>query len=197
VQQQLYIEYDNMSIYVAGSDGLLPWNITVHFHKFPEDEVLHCHSKEVVEAHFMATIKEADTLKHRSQVINGMQKNEHRQLWTGLQNDKFDQFWAVNRKLMEHTSGEDLFRHIPFRIHRRGRPMTQKLFRPLSDDGQLHVLRDLLEQFAADALDSEDNAATHRALIQGITIPLDATVQWLSEHFSHPDNFLYITVIPK
>ena len=185
-------------LYVPGSEGLLPWNVTVHFFKFPEDEVLHCHSKEVVEAHFMATIKEADTLKHRSQVINGMQKNEHRQLWTGLQNDKFDQFWAVNRKLMEHASGEELFRHIPFRIHRRGRPtMLQKLFRPLSDEGQLHVLRDLLEQFASDALDDENSMATHKVLIQGITVPLDTTLQWLSEHFSHPDNFLYITVIPK
>ena len=30
--------------------------------------------------------------------------------------DKFDQFWSVNRKLMEH-SGEELFKHVPFRIH--------------------------------------------------------------------------------
>ena len=30
--------------------------------------------------------------------------------------DKFDQFWSVNRKLMEH-SGDDLFKHIPFRIY--------------------------------------------------------------------------------
>ena len=183
---------------VAGVEGILPWNITVHFHKFPEDEVLHCNNKEVVEAHFMSTIKEADALKHRSQVINGMQKYEHRQLWTGLQNDKFDQFWAVNRKLMEHNSGDELFRHIPFRIYRSGRPMMlQKLFRPISEDGQLHVLRDLLEQFAGDALDNENELATHKVLVQGISVPLETTLQWLSEHFSHPDNFLYISVIPK
>ena len=30
--------------------------------------------------------------------------------------DKFDQFWSVNRKLMEH-SGDELFKHIPFRIY--------------------------------------------------------------------------------
>lgn len=55
---------------------------------FPEDELLHCPNKEAVEAHFMATVKEADVLKHRSQVINGMQKKDHKQLWTGFQNGK-------------------------------------------------------------------------------------------------------------
>ncbi len=30
--------------------------------------------------------------------------------------DKFDQFWSVNRKLMEHTD-DQLFKHIPFRIY--------------------------------------------------------------------------------
>ena len=29
---------------------------------------------------------------------------------------KFDQFWSVNRKLMENSES-DPFRHIPFRIH--------------------------------------------------------------------------------
>lgn len=40
----------------------------------------------MIEAHFMACIKEADALKHKSQVINEMQKKDHKQLWMGLQN---------------------------------------------------------------------------------------------------------------
>ena len=127
-----------------------------------------------------------------------MQKKEHRQLWTGLQNDKFDQFWAINRKLMESSNGDELFRHIPFRIFRPDRPtMVQKLYRPVSDDGQLRVLKDLLTQFVPCAVDTENEPATHNVVIQGIILPLDATLQWLSEHFSHPDNFLYICVLPK
>lgn len=42
--------------------------------------------REVVESHFMSSIKEADVLKHRGQVISGMQKKDHNQLWLGLQN---------------------------------------------------------------------------------------------------------------
>lgn len=34
----------------------------------------------------MSCIKEADALKHKSQVINDMQKKDHKQLWMGLQN---------------------------------------------------------------------------------------------------------------
>ncbi|CAB1334325.1 unnamed protein product [Coregonus sp. 'balchen'] len=82
------------------SNTALPWSITVHF-----------------KAHFMSSIKEADALKHKSQVINDMQKKDHKQLWMGLQNDKFDQFWAMNRKLMEYPTEEGGFRYIPFRIY--------------------------------------------------------------------------------
>ncbi|XP_069462682.1 autophagy protein 5 isoform X3 [Ambystoma mexicanum] len=70
------------------SNTALPWNITVHFKNFPEKDLLHCPSKEAIESHFMASIKEADALKHKSQVINEMQKNHHKQLWMGLQNGK-------------------------------------------------------------------------------------------------------------
>lgn len=36
----------------------------------------------------MSCVKEADALKHKSQVINEMQKKDHKQLWMGLQNGK-------------------------------------------------------------------------------------------------------------
>lgn len=34
----------------------------------------------------MSTVKEADVLKHRGQVMSTMQKKDHSQLWLGLQN---------------------------------------------------------------------------------------------------------------
>lgn len=45
-----------------------------------------CNYREVVEAHFMSCIKEADVLKHRGQIVSSMQKKDHNQLWLGLQN---------------------------------------------------------------------------------------------------------------
>lgn len=36
-----------------------------------------------------------------------------------------------------------------------------------------------------------------KVLIQGISTPLETPVLWLSEHFSYPDNFLHICVLPN
>ncbi|ERE86262.1 autophagy protein 5 [Cricetulus griseus] len=143
---------------LLASSSALPWNITVHFKSFPEKDLLHCPSKDAVEAHFMSCMKEADALKHKSQVINEMQKKDHKQLWMGLQNDRFDQFWAINRKLMEYPPEENGFRYIPFRIYQTTteRPFIQKLFRPVAADGQLHTLGDLLKEVCPSAVTAED-----------------------------------------
>ena len=63
----------------------------------------------------MSSLKEADQLKHSGKIISQMQKKDHNQLWLGLSSDKFDQFWAINRKLMEGDG--DTFRHIPARFY--------------------------------------------------------------------------------
>ena len=68
-----------------------------------------------MESVFMSSLKEADQLKHSGKVISQMQKKDHNQLWLGLSADKFDQFWAINRKLMEGDS--ETFRHIPVRFY--------------------------------------------------------------------------------
>lgn len=119
----------------VGDDSTLPWSLTVHFTKFPDDIIFRCPNRETVEAHFMASLKEADVLKHRGTVMQNMQKKDHTQLWLGLVNgnsyfyfvsssvtfklisDKFDQFWAVNRRLMEQGSEEGDFKHIPIRCY--------------------------------------------------------------------------------
>ncbi|XP_028653485.1 autophagy protein 5 isoform X1 [Erpetoichthys calabaricus] len=180
------------------SHTALPWSITVHFKDFPEKDLLHCPSNSVIEAHFMSSIKEADALKHKGQVINEMQKKDHKQLWMGLQNDKFDQFWAINRKLMEYPAEEGGFRYIPFRIYQTvsERPFIQKLFRPITAEGQPHTLIDLLKEVSPFAVSQGGGEKKYQVVIHGIEPMLETPVQWLSEHLSYPDNFLHISVIP-
>jgi len=129
-----------------------------------------------------------------------MQKKEHKQLWSGIVNDKFDTFWLINHKLMEVSTGENGFRCIPYRIHRPDLPVVQIPFRPFSDVGHPHLLRDLLFHAISDLTEAGDDtqSLTHlRVIIQGIETSLDTPVQWLSEHLSHPDNFLHICLLPK
>lgn len=205
---EMWLEYEGTSLkwhYPIGllfdlhaSNTALPWNITVHFKNFPEKDLLHCTSNYVIEAHFMSCIKEADALKHKGQVINEMQKKDHKQLWMGLQNDKFDQFWAINRKLMEYSVEEGGFRYIPFRIYQTtsDRPFIQKLFRPVTAEGQTHTLGDLLKEMFPAAVTSDDGEKKYQVVIHGIEPVLETPLQWLSEHLSYPDNFLHISVIP-
>lgn len=101
--------------------------------------------REVVEAHFLSCIKEADVLKHRGQIVSSMQKKDHTQLWNGIMNDKFDQFWSVNGRLME-ASTEEGFKYIPFRCYTSEDKFIQKLVKPLNEEGQRKTLKNLLNE---------------------------------------------------
>ncbi|KAJ3666310.1 hypothetical protein Zmor_001760 [Zophobas morio] len=194
--REMWLEYDGQPIkwhYPIGvlfdllitSDDQLPWNITVHFDKFPENQIYRFNNKETVESYFMACLKEADVLKHRGQIASNMQKKDHNQLWLGLQNDKFEQFWAVNRKLMEVSSEQEHFKYIPFRCYIDD-GYRQKLIKPVAEDGRRKTLQDLInEMFPGRNV----NIKTH-----GMIPPLETPLQWMSEHLSYPDNFLHLCV---
>nr|QWQ57062.1 autophagy protein 5 [Haemaphysalis flava] len=175
------------------SDATLPWNITVHFQEFPEKQLLHCGSRAVVESHFMSAIKEADMLKHRSQVVGTMQKKDHNQLWIGMQNSKFDQFWAINKKLMERIGGE-CFKHIPFRLYMPDSTLVQRLVSPTTPGGEKATMETLLQQVAPQVLSGD--GPQHMVITHGIQVPLETPLQWMSEHLSYPDNFLHLCILP-
>lgn len=116
----------------------------------------------------MSLMKEADVLKHKSQVFSTMQRHQHNQLWAGLLNgklvfyiyiisimiyiyiiflDKFDQFWSENKKLMEPLEEAKHFKYIPVHFYRSGSiDMTQTLVKPVLDDGSLIKLGELIKQ---------------------------------------------------
>ena len=74
-----------------------------------------------------------------------MLKKDHKQLWCGIQNDRFDQFWSVNKKLMELTDGTECFRSIPYRIYQSDQAFVQKIFEPCAENGSKKNLGELLE----------------------------------------------------
>ncbi|XP_055380369.1 autophagy protein 5 [Condylostylus longicornis] len=167
----------------------LPWPLTIHFTKFPEDTLVKFSTKDVLESHFMSCLKEADVLKHRGQVISAMQKKDHNQLWLGLVNDKFDQFWAVNRRLMETSGDQECFKHIPIKFYNEDGTYIQKLISPVCESGQKRILKDLL----SDLSQNEKQAIGIRT--HGIDVHEDTPLQWMSEHLSYPDNFLHLFVV--
>ncbi|KAH8281283.1 hypothetical protein KR018_007919 [Drosophila ironensis] len=170
-------------------DDSTPWCITIHFSKFPEEKLVKLNSKELLESHYMSCLKEADVLKHRGLVISAMQKKDHNQLWLGLVNDKFDQFWAVNRRLMEPYADQESFKHIPLRLYTDDDfTYTQKLVSPIFEGGQKKSLADLMAELSTPVRKAV-GCRTH-----GIDLHEETQLQWMSEHLSYPDNFLHLSV---
>ena len=193
--QPLKWHYPIGVLYDLFAGKIIPWNVTLHFKKFPEKEIIKCHGREAVEATFMSSVKEADSLKHRSAVMNAMKRNEHKQLWMGLYNDRFDQFWSINKRLMERVNSEP-FRNVPIRIYQNDGAVLQKLFKSTSLKGELHCFVDFLKACLPHVLDeSLEISVNWKVIIQGFTPPLPTPMQWMSEHMSHPDNFLHVVLI--
>lgn len=176
-----------------GRGGQLPWTVTVHFKDFPEEVLLHCQGKDAVEAHFKSKIKEADCLKHRSEITQSLTPQDFSKLWDGFRHNNFDDFWSVNKKFMLNTrSMKETFKSIPFCIYRDGQPVFQRLLCPSEGNSTL-TLADLVKLYCS----HYDLPSDHTSLIHGIELSPTTPLQWLSEHFSHPDNFLHMCVVPR
>jgi autophagy-related protein 5 len=202
----LYDLYTSSSL--SSTTSHLPWQIIVHLSKFPENELIRFPDKESIEAHYMSTLKEADALKHKGQIISDMQKRDHKQLWNSLLQDKYEGFWNINIKLMSYTDNLQYFRYIPFRIYILDKPFMQKLFSPYDiEHDKWMTLNDLIqfslnheaqcEQLANEKKILNTNLNDYRVIIHGVQPPLHTPIQWLSEYFSYPDNFLHICLIEK
>lgn len=147
----MWLDYDGQPIKSHHPVGLswdlfgcssdLPWRLILHFSKFPSEELVRCNTKDSIEVNFMACIKEADALKHKGSVIRNLVKKECNQLWSGLVNDKFDQFWQVNKKLMERTDNE-LFKSIPFRLYFPDYTYVQKIVKPCTTERHIFCHRE-------------------------------------------------------
>lgn len=214
----LWFEYEHMPLkwhYPLGvlfdlhSSLNLPWQIIVHLNEFPEKDLIRFPDKQSIEAYFMSMLKEADALKHKGQIMGEMQQREHKQLWIALIQDQYEAFWNINRKLMSYTDHLSCFRYIPFRIYLFNRSFIQKLFSPYDNQrGKWLTLKELIEFALTDEIRCErsstidkkilsSNINDYRVIIHGVQPPLHTSVQWLSEYFSSPDNFLHICLIVK
>jgi len=73
----------------------------------------------------------------------------------------------------------------------------QELYKPLRGNGEQGTLSDLLREFVPEVFSSSGGVVDTewRVVIQGVEPPLETPVHWLSEHMSHPDNFLYIVIV--
>lgn len=176
-----------------GRGGRMPWNITVHFKNFPEDDLLHCQGREAMESYFHSKLKEADCVKHRSEIIQSLTPQQFGQLWDSLRQFNFDDFWSINRKLMLNArSDHEPFKKIPVAIYREGQQPFQRLLAPTKDSTE-QTLADLIAFYS----EAREIPPEHCVMCQGVELSPSTPLQWLSEHLSYPDNFLHLCVVPR
>jgi len=174
-------------LHTTSSPSQLPWHLEAHLSPSPSS--LLPSSREAVESVFMSSLKESDQLKSGGKVMKQMQKKEHAQLWLGLASDKFDQFWAINRRLMEAE-----FRHLPVRVYTSTSssstptPTSPTLLQPLVGPGTPDApttVATLLEHLGMEGGD---------LLVQGVRPSPDTPLAWMARHLAYPDNFLHVVV---
>jgi len=178
----------------------LPWGLTVHFQSFPSDKLMRCSSQEVVKSHYMNVLKEATHLKlGDSNKVNNLPLSEQNDLWAGIVNLNFSQFWSINNKLQTEPLA---MKYIPLRICIMGQPTIQEPVQDIEVEGHprtlLSVLQELLPGlFPVASGEGEVVTNNNLVLVQGIEPPLDTPISWLYQQFSHPDNFLYVVIHPS
>lgn len=64
--------------------------------------------------------------------------------------DKFDQFWAINRRLMESHGENEGFKHIPIKFYSDDGTCSQRLVSPKNNDGSRKTLQQMVAELYPD-----------------------------------------------
>lgn len=116
------------------------------------------------------------------------------------------------------VNSEETFKYIPFRLYQGDKPFSQKLVKPVNEEGQKKTLFNFLQEIYADDASkgiplsslntsklmyvSVDLFSLWFSLLpflvkvttHGVEPPPDTPLQWMSEHLSYPDNFLHLCI---
>ncbi|CAI4225877.1 unnamed protein product [Auanema sp. JU1783] len=163
------------------------WSITVRRNEKPLGTALR---KDQMEQMYMQSVKEADFMKRKAEVIYSMRDEDHRQLWNGIVHYNFEEFWLVNKRLML-TSSDQSFLHIPLRLYESGKPFKQVPLKPTQESGEEATLSSALAQLYPNL-----DISTTEFFSHGISLPLNTPLTYLAENIAYPDNFVHVCAVP-
>ena len=186
--------YDLHSKDPITSDSNLPWTIHAKFDSFPTDQLIPftgTSQQEPSRDQFMATIKQADFIRHGSiKNIMGLTKQDQSTLWDAVSSTHdYDAFQSANHSLVQPAStGSMLPRAIPIRFYRKPSVVIQNLYPPSNSDGTELTIGETVSNLLNPP--SDPQCITH-----GILIDPNTPLSWLSLNASYPDNFLHIVIL--
>lgn len=174
---------------------LLPWQITIHFSKYPAEKLFKSYVVEGTQDAFMSSVKEADYLRTGSaKRIISLSKNDQTALWDGLAKDDFDKYWSVANKIVQTDTS--LPKNIPLRIYLPdSAPVVQEPLPPLDvATTQPHTLGSALHALLPELFPSTTRTLLAYPVLHGIIPPLDSPILWLSQNLAYPDGCLHIVI---
>ncbi|GAA5814945.1 hypothetical protein MFLAVUS_008448 [Mucor flavus] len=173
----------------------LPWSLALFFKDLPTDTLLLKPTPETMQDMFMSM---ADFLRNgTTKKVMNLSKRDQTQLWQSLASDHYDDFWTVNRQLVEFSNNN--LRNIPFKIYLPDNcPVIQELvsFYGDSEKEATPTMEDILRKSVPELLE-EETAKSITVIVHGIEIPLDTPMNWAYENLSFADNFLHIVILSK
>lgn len=91
---------------------------------------------------------------------------------------------------------------VPVRVCRQDRPFTQEPVPAIDANGEETTLGAFLktkfpELIKETAVKGNYVAVDCAVVVQGIRPPLNTPLVWLANNLSHPDNFVYISMVPS
>ena len=188
-------------LYVDSDDPV--WRLTVHFQSYPKDDVImRCDSKDVVKICFFNYLKQAVFLAMNNvNCVSALTKNDQNALWSGVCKADYNLYFPIYRLLFGRLQNSQMTRY-PFRIILRGFninvdmvPIQRPL--PLSEEDDSLTLKECLSQIVPGVMERMQQKANIRVVVQGMKVPLDVPMIWLTRHAMHADCFLYILIIKK
>jgi len=188
----------------------LPWQITVHFASFPIHTLLKATRKEA-EGVLLNSLKESCYLRCGSALpAMSLSPADQQKLVDALasSNDSaYEVGYAPIAAAVDEAISAQLSRQppraVPVRVFTSSTAWRQQPFAPQQADGAATTLRDALaqllpEQFGEAAVGSVggdgDGPSAPRAIVQGVNVPLDTSLNFLASACSHPDGWLYASV---
>lgn len=192
----------------------LPWKIVIHFRQFPGNKLLKCSNRNDASRVFSHAVKQAVyLLSGNTRLFTSLSIQKQDDLMSSLTTGDISQYREIVGEIVTGMNVSSI-RSLPIAVVANdGRPVIQ---RPICafNNRNSSIRERVNEQCQAeDVEENNDSTSTHftsvqdvlsecfqdtsiieRVVIQGVTVPLGASIYDVWERFWYPDLFLYIVV---
>jgi autophagy-related protein 5 len=176
----------DMNTYISSGNLILniPFEIEVHFHRYPSDTLLAYQGLKSIKIIYQNSLKEScSLLLGTSGPVMNLSRDQEETMWKCISQADFKTFKDIGHDFISIPKQD--CRNIPAKIiYTRAR--NGFILQPFPANENL-LIGDAVKKIAPDF--------DGKIVVQGIEVPYIAELYWVWKLMAHPDNFLYISLI--